>query len=225
MNTNSNNLILQLTARRKISDEELSERIQRTMLRVLRHDKPASGLRHDGFAFFKLQEFLEYVDDKVSYLRDGVAERLLSNLEALIAAEKVEIRSGKVRALYGHSLRRIIVGQLKWPEQPLLHATLHRRLKHIFQQGLRCQSRTWVHLTTSREYADSLLKSQKGDGPTVLLSMNPTLIENEAVCFRQPNSHVWLANFVPPKAISVVQCQFSKQRNHHPMTSKHKTLD
>ena len=199
MNTNSNNLILQLTARRKISDEELSERIQRTMLRVLRHDKPASGLQHDRFAFFKLHEFLEYVDDKVSHLRDGVAERLLSNLEALIAAEKVEIRSGKIRALYGHSLRGVIVGRLQWPEQPLLHATLLRSLKQIFEQGLRMQSRNWVHLTTSREYANSLMTSQTGDGPTALLSVDPSLIEDEPVCFRQANSHVWLAAYVPPQ--------------------------
>ena len=49
MNTNSNNLILQLTARRRISDEELSERIQRTML--IRPSSTRAGSRQDGRCF------------------------------------------------------------------------------------------------------------------------------------------------------------------------------
>ena len=47
--------------------------------------------------------------------------------------EKLVIRSGKVRAVYGHPLRGIIVGHLKWPEQTLLHATVWRYLEPIFE--------------------------------------------------------------------------------------------
>lgn len=210
MNLESDNLFLQLTTPRRITDDELGERIRRNMLRVLRHDKPASGLRHDCFGFFKLDEFWKYTERQVGRLRDDIAGRLELDLETLIATEKVEIRSGKVRALYGHSLRGIIVGRLKWPEQTLLHATMWRYLEPIFELGLRCQSRSWVHLTTDQAYADSLMNSQIGNGPTVLLKIDPSLIDDEPVCFRQSNSHVWLATHIPPKAISVVFQQTPK---------------
>ena len=49
MNINSNIPILQLTARRRISDEELSERIQRTML--IRPSSTRAGSRQDGRCF------------------------------------------------------------------------------------------------------------------------------------------------------------------------------
>lgn len=59
MHLESDNLFLKLTSPRRITDDELGERIRRNMLRVLRHDKPASGLRHDYFSFFKIEEFLK----------------------------------------------------------------------------------------------------------------------------------------------------------------------
>ena len=114
--------------------------------------------------------------------------------------EKIEIRGQKIRALYGHSLPGVIAGELKWPDSLLYHATRRRHLDSIFKHGLQSQSRTWVHLTTDSKYAATILANHDYEGHSVLLSVTPSLLEDADVTFRKPNSHVWLASRIPPRA-------------------------
>lgn len=201
MITDSNDLETLLTSKRPPSEEELDDVICRSILRVLRHGDPESDLRHDYFGLFHLEKFMSFLSRQFESLE---GDRLQLAIDQLITMEKIEIRSDKIRALYGHSLRRIIVGQLKWPVTKLFHATCKRHLNSIFKYGLRPQSRTWVHLTSDVEYANRILKNHSFFGPPALLSIDARQLEDYDVTFRQPNSHVWLANRVPPAGIEVV---------------------
>lgn len=202
MNLDSNDLLEQLTSGRQPSDEELEDSISRTILRVLRHADSESKLRCDYFGLFDFENFVSHICDQVGSLAPN---RLQLTIDQLIALEKIEIRSGRIRALYGHSLRGIIVGEMKWPEAKLLHATYERSLPSIFEHGLRPQSRTWVHLTSDIKYADRILKNHSFDGPPVLLGIDADKLDSFDVTFRQPNSHVWLANHIPSTAIEIVR--------------------
>lgn len=202
MDFDSNDLLEQLTSRRHPSDEELDDTICRSVLRVLRHGDPASDLRYDYFGLFDFQKFIAFLGGQVGR---PARERLQLMIDQLIAMQKIEIRGDKIRALYGHSLRGIIVGQMKWPETRLFHATCERHVASISEYGLRPQSRTWVHLTSDIEYANRILKNHSFDGPSTLLSIDACQLNRHDVTFRQPNSHVWLANHVPPIAIKVCE--------------------
>jgi putative RNA 2'-phosphotransferase len=94
---------------------------------------------------------------------------------------------------------------MKWPETELFHATRKRHLGSILEQGLKPQWRTWVHLTTDESYADTILENHDYEGRSVLLRVVPNLLEDLNVTFRQPNSHVWLANRIPPIAIKICE--------------------
>lgn len=177
-----------------------------TILRALRHGSPMRNLQRDYFEFARMDSFTCFIQSGFAKTKGTrFDERFHHSIEALIASEKIEIRCGKIRALYGHSLPRVIVGEMKWPTTHLFHATQKRHLYSIFKHGLRPQRRTWVHLTTSPKYASEILTSHSYQGHPVLLRIIPELLESHNITFRKPNSHVWLANRIPSVAIKVCE--------------------
>lgn len=204
MNFDSDALIEQLAVRRAFTDEELDERIGRIILGGLRHPNPLANLLHDCFGQFQIENFNRFVAGRFQQAEPArFQDRFKQVFEQLVAKEKIEVRGNKVRALYGHSLRGIIVGEMKWPTIELFHATRQRHLASILKHGLKPQGRTWVHLTTNERYADTILKNHSYEGRSILLRIVPNLLEDFDVTFRKPNSHVWLADHVPPVGIKI----------------------
>ena len=204
MNLDEVDLAAELEKPRAPNDSELNERISRAILRWLRHG--ATDLHQECFALFQLEQFAIKIEKALApKCGPGFRTRLQSNVEQLVELEKIELRGDKIRALYGHSLRGIIVGRMKWPEIPLFHATSQRHLDSILEHGLRPQGRTWVHLTSQTEYANRICKHHSFDGPAVMLQVDARRLKDHDVTFRQPNSHVWLANHVPPVGILVCE--------------------
>ena len=215
MTFDSDTLLEQLAVRRPFTDEELDDRIGRTILGGLRHPNPLANIRHDCFGLFQLENFNRFVTSRFQQAElVRFHERFEQVFEQLVAKEKIEICGDKVRALYGHSLRGIIVGEMKWPKTKLFHATRERHLESILEHGLRPQGRTWVHLTTNERYADTILKNHGYEGRSILLRVVPDLLEDFDVTFRKPNSHVWLANRVPPVGIKICES------NNHSMPDR-----
>lgn len=200
----SESLLTQLATPCPLTDAELGDSIQRAILGGLRHEDYLDELRRDCFGLSRLDEFIQLLQRKFHSL-DAARFHLLfqRSVERLLIEERIEIRGDKIRALYGHSLRGVIVGEMKWPQSPLFHATSNRHLDSILEHGLRPQSRTWVHLTSNERYADEILGGHDYDGESVLLTVVPPLLEDADVTFRKPNSHVWLANHIPPFAIKI----------------------
>lgn len=204
MEFNSNDLFDQLTSRRLPDEDELNEIMSRAVLGMLRHGDQSKVVRHDCFGMFAVSDFVTVVQQRFQSIAQEVfAECLKRVTDSLIAMEKIEYHGNKVRALYGHSLRRVIVGEMKWPKTELFHATHKRHLDSILKNGLRPQGRTWVHLTSNERYATTILRNYDYEGSSVLLRVVPDLLEDFDITFRKPNSHVWLVNRVPPVGIKI----------------------
>lgn len=203
---NLDNLLSQLTTARVIRDDELANAISRAILRLLRHGDSAFGVVFDQFGLVAEEEFKTWIGRRFP---DIPAERfqacLASQLDDLLAAEKIEFRCGRIRALYGHSIRRILVGEMKWPETTLMHATCRKHLKAIIRDGLSPRSRSRVQLTSCRKYAKKIYDGHTVIAPAAMLSIDPERISPDDVTFRKPNSHVWLANWIPPEAIEIIK--------------------
>jgi RNA:NAD 2'-phosphotransferase (TPT1/KptA family) len=108
------NLFSQLTTARVIRDDELVNGISQAILRLLRHGDSASGVVFDQFGLVAEEQFKTWIGRQFP---DIPAERfqacLASQIDELLAAEKIEFRCGRIRALYGHSIRRVLVGEMK----------------------------------------------------------------------------------------------------------------
>ena len=206
MELNSLDLLKQLTTQREPNEEELNEAMTRAVLRILRHGDREARIFNDYFGLYATKDFIAVIRDRFSKLsQEAFLKRFDAIVQSLIESEKVEIRSNKIRALYGHSIRGIIVGAMKWPEIPLFHATRGLYLPKILAKGLRPKGRTWVHLTSQLDYANRIQMHHSFEGRGVLLSIDPQRLEGQDVTFRQPNSHIWLATPIPPEAIRVCE--------------------
>lgn len=191
MESDSNHLFSQLTSPRVPDAEELQKAVSRAVLRVLRHGHESASVQHDRFGLFQLNDFAVVLRSQFRTMaHHNIVECWDRVIDSLVVDEKIEIRNGKIRALYGHSIRGIIVGEMKWPEIPLFHATSQRHLDSILKNGLRPQGRTYVHLTSQIEYASRIFKNHSFDGHPVLLEVDASRLKDHDVTFRQPNSHV-----------------------------------
>jgi putative RNA 2'-phosphotransferase len=68
---------------------------------------------------------------------------------------RFELVDGRVRAVFGHStgVPEIIYTAVQPPDM-LYHGTVRRFVRQILLEGLKPQSRQYVHLTTNREEAE-----------------------------------------------------------------------
>ena len=220
MGIDSEHLLTQLAMPRPLADEELTDGIERAILGGLRHETCLGELRRDCFGLSLLDEFTQHLRRKFLTIESSRFLLMFQrSVEQLLKEERIEIRGDKIRALYGHSLRGVIVGEMKWPESQLFHATCDRHLNAILQYGLKPQGRTWVHLTSDEGYADNILRGHDYEGDSALLSILPSAIEDFDVTFRKPNSHVWLANHIPPVAIRICEQKSLRAANQTQLDS------
>ncbi len=164
---------------------------------VLRHNPDALGLSLDPGGWADVETLIERARD------DG---RTLgrSRIEHVIAAgDKTRFTLSddgtKIRANYGHSIDVDLDLQPTPPDGPLYHGTTHSALDSIREEGLRPQSRQYVHLSPTREEAESVGRRH---GPPVVLSVDaPALHEDGHTLYRSTDT-VWLTRHVPPSFIA-----------------------
>jgi len=113
--------------------------------------------------------------------------------------QRHEIKDGKIRALYGHS----IAGKLKKvpasPPDILFHGTSPDVLPRIQESGLLPMERQYVHLSTDEAKALAVGK-RKAKTPVLLHVLAQEAAAN-GVRFYEGNENVWLADEIPPRFI------------------------
>jgi putative RNA 2'-phosphotransferase len=147
------------------------------------------------------------VDDVVAALRSEKPEwATLSadDLAKMIAAadkQRHEIRGGKIRALYGHSIPGKLNRTLAVPPDVLFHGTSPSFLPAIKSSGLLPMARQYVHLSTDADTAWAVGK-RKSKTPTIL-RVQAKQANEKGVQFYIGNEKVWLADHVLPEFIVV----------------------
>ncbi|WP_139488269.1 RNA 2'-phosphotransferase [Brevibacillus dissolubilis] len=124
--------------------------------------------------------------------------------EMLEASDKkrFEIIDGRIRAIYGHSTPQKISREPMEPPHYLYHGTARRFLDQIKRDGLRPQSRQYVHLSADTETAVTVGKRR--DAKPVLLRIHAKQAWDEGVLFYYGHEKVWLADLVDSKYIEEV---------------------
>lgn len=124
-----------------------------------------------------------------------------SLIEMIMKSKKKrhEIKNGKIRAFYGHSIPMKILKDEKCPPNYLYHGTARRNLDFIKEKGLLPQNRQYVHLSQDIETAQNVGK-RHDDRPIILL-INAKEAYEGGIKFYYGNEKVWLADNVPYKYI------------------------
>lgn len=173
-------------------------RLSKTMSVALRHDPASFGIELDSEGWVD-------TDCLVAALRKiprwkEIAEADFHQVIAASEKKRFEIASGRIRALYGHSIQKKIVKEAVTPPPVLYHGTARRNLDPIAHQGLLPMSRQYVHLSEDIETAVRVGKRKAQD--IVLLKVNTTI--RPELKFYYGNDQTWLADEVPPEIIEVI---------------------
>ena len=127
-------------------------------------------------------------------------EHDLAEMIAQSEKQRHEVRDGKIRALYGHSVPQRLTREQATPPLALYHGTAPATVIGIKAEGLKPMGRQYVHLSADIATAEQVGR-RKAREP-VVLTIDAARADTSGVAFYRGNGLVWLADFVPPDFIS-----------------------
>lgn len=113
--------------------------------------------------------------------------------------KRYEIRGRQIRAMYGHSDVRPIEYAPAEPPETLYHGTTTKALPSIRNDGLRAQSRQYVHMTINRMLAEKVADRHSGDN--VILTIRSGEAHRAGIVFYHPEDQHYLADAILPEFI------------------------
>lgn len=174
------------------------ERLSRTVAHALRHEPWVYELELDAEGWAPLEQLVEALRGHRG--RWGELDR--SDLEEMIERSdkrRYEIRDGRIRALYGHSLPGELIREEAAPPRRLYHGTSPSAAASIRREGLRPMGRQHVHLSVDRPTAREVGRRKARD--PVVLVVRAGEAHGEGISFYRGNEKVWLADRVPARFV------------------------
>lgn len=175
------------------------ERLSRTVAHALRHEPWLYELEVDEEGWAPLGQLL----DALRRDRSEWSELERGDLEEMIRRSdrrRYEIRDGRVRALYGHSLPGKLQKEPAEPPPSLFHGTDPEALSAIRSEGLRPMGRQYVHLSADRATAGEVGR-RKAPDPAVL-RVDAGAAHADGITFYAGNEKVWLSERLPPRYLA-----------------------
>ena len=163
---------------------------------VLRHNPGALGLSLDPGGWANVETLIERARSKGRSLSRSHLRHVIEAGDKTRFALSAD--GSKIRANYGHSIDVDLDLEPTPPPDRLYHGTARPALPAIRSEGLRPQSRQYVHLSSTPEAATAV--GQRHGTPVVLLIEAPTLHDAGHALYRSTDT-VWLTRRVPPSFI------------------------
>ncbi len=175
-------------------------RLSKTIAKALRHSPWLFELEIDQEGWTPIEHLLAALGRERREWRN-LAEVDLAELIAQSEKKRYEIRGGKIRAYYGHSLPGKLLKTPAEPPEILYHGTTVEVLDAIRQSGLKPMRRQYVHLSMDRETATLVARRKRGE--IVILEIRAREAHRSGVRFYLGNEMVWLADAIPPAHIVI----------------------
>lgn len=172
-------------------------RLSKTLSYALRHGPEDFGLELDEEGFVAVEDLVAAFRRKEAFRE--LASEDLRRIAGAGEKRRFEISGGRIRALYGHSVRRIRMTPEEPPER-LYHGTPPKDAGRILRGGLSPMGRKYVHLSADPETALAVGKRHSPD--PVVLSIDAAGAWRRGVRFYRGNEDTWLCDRVDPGYIS-----------------------
>lgn len=178
---------------------EKLELLSREIAYALRHAPWKYELEMDEEGWILVEQLLDALHESEKWKE--ISEADLRDLIQTSEKKRYELKDGKIRAFYGHSIPMKIYKEERIPPDVLYHGTARRFLISIEKQGLLPQNRQYVHLSQDIETAQ--IVGGRHDNKPCILRIDARLAWSEGVKFYLGNEKVWLADAIPYKYIDV----------------------
>ncbi|NDJ78024.1 MAG: RNA 2'-phosphotransferase [Chloroflexi bacterium] len=177
------------------------KRLSKTLAYALRHAPEEFGLELDTEGWVDVEDVLNALRARRKRW-DRLAEHHLATMIARSDKKRYELRDGRIRAFYGHSVPEKMQKTPNEPPEVLYHGTSPRTAAIILEQGLKPMSRQYVHLSTDRSTADLVARRHSDESP-VILGVLALDAHRAGVSFYHGHEDIWLADGVPAQFIRV----------------------
>jgi putative RNA 2'-phosphotransferase len=164
---------------------------------VLRHEPGALGLTLDPGGWADLDALVE----RARAEGRSLSRSLIADVIAAGEKDRFTISDDgtRIRANYGHSIDVDLALEPTPPPATLYHGTARSALAAIRADGLRPQSRQYVHLSSTPSEARAV--GARHGTPVVLPIDAPALHDAGHALYRSTDA-IWLARHVPPSFIA-----------------------
>ncbi len=167
---------------------------------ILRHAPQKYGLSLDIQGWVRVDELISSLKNQEKF-----KSLTISDVETMIQfseKKRHEIANGKIRALYGHSIKEKIVMKNMKPPDVLYHGTTHRFMESIFTVGLVSKNRQYVHL--SKDITTAITVGKRRDENPAILKIDSKQAWIEGIEFFFGDESIWLAEAIPAKYICML---------------------
>ena len=167
--------------------------ISKQMAYLLRHEP--SGLEVDEEGFVGLGELLEKLRDRWQ----GLSEEDVREVVERDPKGRYEIKEGRVRARYGHS---IDVNPDLSPAgvEVLYHGTTKKAAESILREGLKSKGRQKVHL--SRNVGEAVQVGKRRSNEPVILEIDAAGAREDGIKIERASDRVFVSEDIPPEFVS-----------------------
>lgn len=175
----------------------MSNRLVRTskfLSYVLRHEPEALDLELEPGGWVKVSTLLERARNEGRALDRELLEQVIEHGEKKRFSLTED--GTKIRANYGHSIDVDLDLTPTPPPPTLFHGTATHALSSIRSEGLKPQSRQYVHLSSTPEEAKSVGGRH---GSPVVLRVAAKQLHEEGFTLYKSTDAVWLTQRVPPR--------------------------
>lgn len=173
------------------------EELSRGVSYALRHAPWEYELEMDEEGWVSIEQLLEALRREEKW--KNIYEADLSKMIEESEKKRHEIKNGKIRAFYGHSVPMKILKEEKIPPDILYHGTARRFLESIRENGLLPLSRQYIHLSQDIETAEKVGK--RHDNKPCILIIDAKKAWDDGIKFYLGNERVWLAEKIPIRYI------------------------
>lgn len=180
-------------------DERRLTGISRVLSHALRHDPGYYGLMLDPEGWVDLK-------DMVAALRRtrGRRDVTAADVEQAVATaskQRHEIRDGRIRALYGHTVDVRIEYRAAVPPDVLYHGTSPAKVGLVLARGLLPMARQKVHMSADVEMATAV--GSRHSPTPMILQVDAAAAHAHGIEFYPGSERIWMADEVPPAYLSV----------------------
>lgn len=170
-----------------------NEELSREVSYALRHAPWEYELEMDEEGWVSIEQLLEALHRVEKW--ENIFEADLSKMIEESEKKRHEMKNGKIRAFYGHSVPIKILKEEKIPPDILYHGTARRFLESIRENGLLPLSRQYIHLSQDIETAENVGK--RHDNKPCILIIDAKKAWDDGIKFYLGNERVWLADKIP----------------------------
>ncbi len=180
--------------------DERMRRLSKLLTLVLRHRPELMGIRLDEFGFSDVD--VGELARRISRLR-GFEWVTAGDIEMVVMRDprgRFEIKGGRIRATYGHSVPVLPPGDpLEDPPPVLYHGTTRRALSKILREGIKPMRRRFVHLSATPEVAVEVGRRHGSD--VVVLGVDAQGLVRRGMRVWRGSDLIYLTEWVPPELI------------------------